>query len=188
MGVRTVTGSRPPRQSWRERAMRAAHRRGWEVRHVDPFVRLEDYLSGVLLPFLAVDCVFDVGAHVGEYATSLRRAGYSGDIVSFEPVSGSFRELKERAAPDPRWHVHQTALGDTDEIREINVTATTTFSSLRSPRHDHVAEFAVSRDQFQRLVEFDCVMLRVSALARRERADGCERERGGRQDLVSGRA
>lgn len=283
MGVRTVTGSGSPRESWRQRAMRAAHRRGWEVRHVDPFVRLEDYLSGVLLPFLAVDCVFDVGAHVGEYATSLRRAGYAGDIVSFEPVSGSFRELKERAAPDPRWHVHQTALGDTDEIREINVTATTTFSSLRSPRHDHVAEFAVlgnqvqsresvvvrrldtvfdeffpseppqriflkldtqgwdlhvlaglgsvdaaivgaqsemsilpiydgmpdfrtsldafgtagfeiaamfavSRDQFQRLVEFDCVMLRVSALARRERADGCDRARAGRQDLVSGRA
>jgi FkbM family methyltransferase len=149
MAVRTATGSGRPAVTWRERAIWAAHRHGWEVRHVDPFLRLEDYLCRVLLPLLEVDCVFDVGAHVGEYATSLRRAGFSGDIVSFEPVSRSFEQLKSRADADPRWNVHQIALGDTDETREINVTATTTFSSLRVPRHDKVAEFAVLGNEVQ---------------------------------------
>ena len=64
----------------------------------------------------------------------------------------------------------------------------TSLDSFGTAGFEIAAMFAVSRDQFQRLVEFDCVMLRVSALARRERVDGCERERGGRQDLVSGRA
>ena len=89
MGVRTVTGSGPPRESWRQQraAIDAAGKCATSTRSCVS----RTILSGVLLPFLAVDCVFDVGAHVGEYSTSLRRAGYSGDIVSFEPVSGSFR-------------------------------------------------------------------------------------------------
>jgi FkbM family methyltransferase len=143
MGVRTVPGSGWPAESWKQRAMSAAHRHGWEVRHVDPFLRLEDYLCRVLLPLLEVDCVLDVGAHVGEYAMSLRKAGFSGDIVSFEPVSLSFEQLNARAEADPRWYVHQIALGDADETSEINVTATTTFSSLRTPRPDLVSEFAM---------------------------------------------
>ena len=33
-----------------------------------------------------IDCVFDVGANVGQYATALRdRVGFRGQIISFEP-------------------------------------------------------------------------------------------------------
>jgi FkbM family methyltransferase len=128
--------------SWRRRAVGAARRRGWEIRHFDPFLRLEDYLHNVLFPFLEIDCVLDVGAHTGEYALALRDAGYRGDIVSFEPVDRSFELLVCRAEADPRWRVCNVALGEADETLEINVTETTTFSSLRRPRHDVVSEFA----------------------------------------------
>src|SRR5690349_18103875 len=37
-----------------------------------------------LLSHLEIDCVFDVGANVGQYATMLRKhAGYKGRIISF---------------------------------------------------------------------------------------------------------
>ena len=36
---------------------------------------------------LGINCIFDVGAHYGEYALRMRKAGYTGRIVSFEPIS-----------------------------------------------------------------------------------------------------
>jgi hypothetical protein len=45
----------------------------------------EEHLRRFLRHF-EVDCVFDVGANSGQYATMVReRAGYLGPIVSFEP-------------------------------------------------------------------------------------------------------
>src|SRR3954447_8852354 len=59
-----------------------------------------------LLRELRVNVVLDVGATVGQYADKLRRTGYAGRIVSFEPVAELCAELRERAAADDRWHVH----------------------------------------------------------------------------------
>ena len=48
-----------------------------------------------LLAALKVDCVFDVGANVGQYASMLRhQAKYKGRIISFEPLSREFQELE----------------------------------------------------------------------------------------------
>ena len=131
--VRTVT-------TWKQRALNTARRRGWEVRRLDPFLRLEDYLHYVLFPFLGINCVLDVGAHVGEYGQRLRDAGYRGEIVSFEPVASTFDALARRAARDPHWRVHNIGLSETNDSIDINVAQATQFSSLRQPRHD-VTEF-----------------------------------------------
>lgn len=80
-----------------------------------------------------VDCVIDVGAHFGEYATQLRRLGYRGRIVSFEPVAANFEQLAERAKGDPLWTCHPFALSDQDERRSLQVTNNSLFSSLLKP-------------------------------------------------------
>jgi FkbM family methyltransferase len=77
-----------------------------------------------------VNVVLDVGANKGQYARSLRRAGYKGRIVSFEPVAQDFEELQRRAADDPNWSVHQLALGREDGETEMNVVPGTLSSIL----------------------------------------------------------
>lgn len=70
---------------------------------------------------LGVTCVLDVGANVGQFGTRLRRMGYTGRIVSFEPVAAMAEKLRQNSADDPRWIVHQCALGEEDGSAEINV-------------------------------------------------------------------
>lgn len=69
-----------------------------------------------------VDVVLDVGANSGQYATGLRRAGFKGRIVSFEPLSGPFSSLERKASRDPLWDCRQCALGDFDGTISINVS------------------------------------------------------------------
>ncbi len=83
-----------------------------------------------LLRELRVDVVLDVGANRGQYADRLRRSGYTGRIVSYEPVADLAAELRRRAAGDDRWQVHDHALGEEDGEAEINVVPGTMSSLL----------------------------------------------------------
>jgi FkbM family methyltransferase len=74
-----------------------------------------------LLQQLDVNVVLDVGANLGQFARRLRRDGYAGRIVSFEPVPHIADRLERAAADDPDWHVLRYAVGESDETREINV-------------------------------------------------------------------
>ncbi|MFP3988967.1 FkbM family methyltransferase [Streptomyces sp. E11-3] len=65
-----------------------------------------------LLHRFAVDLVLDVGAGTGGYGTLLRRGGYHGRIVSFEPLGRPRAALHRTAADDERWSVLPHALGD----------------------------------------------------------------------------
>jgi len=89
-----------------------------------------------LLPLLkkfSINCVLDVGAHTGEFARFMRSIGYTGKILSFEPVSQSYSRVSAMAAGDDAWTVHQVALGREDGEAEINVTDSTEFCSMLAP-------------------------------------------------------
>jgi FkbM family methyltransferase len=98
----------------------------------------------VLAQFLAsfrIDCVFDVGANVGQYATRLRQIGYRGLIISFEPNPDAFRKLEEAARGDPGWIVKQTALDSEPRNMMFNVMKSDQFSSLHQPDNSATTMF-----------------------------------------------
>jgi FkbM family methyltransferase len=67
---------------------------------------------------------------VGEYARSLRRLGYAGRIVSFEPSSETFSVLASRTWNDPLWDAHQVAVGDHDGEATFNITNASVCNSF----------------------------------------------------------
>ena len=77
--------------------------------------------------------VLDVGANDGGYATELRRFGYTGSIVSFEPISEPFRLLQKHASPDPDWVTLRYAIGAEPATVTINVAANNAASSSVLP-------------------------------------------------------
>lgn len=74
-----------------------------------------------MLRELDVNVVLDVGANKGQYAQALRRNGYRGRIVSFEPLPNFVAELRALSADDPDWLIVDAALGDESGTAEINV-------------------------------------------------------------------
>src|SRR3954451_16250806 len=90
-----------------------------------------------LLSSLQIDCVIDVGANTGQYASDLRAMGYSGLICSFEPVERTFRSLQEQFRDDRQWKGYRMALGDENGSGTVNVVPDLTeMSSLLSPKGD----------------------------------------------------
>jgi FkbM family methyltransferase len=89
-----------------------------------------------ILRSLAVEQLIDVGANVGQYAHDLRDAGYSGKIISCEPVEQPFTVLERAAASDPLWVCRRVGLGSSPGEAEISVAGLSVFSSFLSPTQE----------------------------------------------------
>lgn len=85
------------------------------------------------LESLRVNVVFDIGSNSGQYAAGLRKAGYQGRMVSFEPLSRPFSALEKKAAGDSLWECRKHALGDVDGTISINVAGNAGQSSSVLP-------------------------------------------------------
>lgn len=119
---------------------------GYEVVRYPPadWVRNRQVMMA-LLPQLGINCVLDVGANRGQFGQSLREAGYTGRIVSFEPVSASFEALRTVAARDANWAVYPFALGSRNGTFEINVTEESVFCSFLEPLPESRRQFPENR-------------------------------------------
>ena len=86
-----------------------------------------------LFDFLGINLVIDVGANQGQYGKMLRRAGYKGKIVSFEPVSSTYNLLQACCNQDANWRAYRYALGARVEKQLINVTRFSDLASFHKP-------------------------------------------------------
>lgn len=79
----------------------------------------------------------DVGANRGQYARELRRGGFAGRIISFEPLPGPFAVLESAARQDPGWEARQVAIGAESGAATFHVAGNVDSSSLLPmlPRH-----------------------------------------------------
>lgn len=95
-----------------------------------------------LLESFEIRLVLDVGAGAGGFAKQMRKdIGYSGTIISFEPLSSAFKLLEEAARADTKWDVINCAIGDMEEKTTINIAGNSTSSSLLNmlPLHEKAA-------------------------------------------------
>jgi FkbM family methyltransferase len=84
-----------------------------------------------MLEDAGVTVLLDVGANEGQYVGYLRAAGWTGRIVSFEPVAAVHAKLAANAARDPAWQVAPAmALGADEGEAEIIVSNESDMSSL----------------------------------------------------------
>jgi FkbM family methyltransferase len=84
-----------------------------------------------------VDVVFDVGAARGGYAQELREFGYTGRIVSFEPIAAAYAVLQAAADGDAKWSCLHSALGSAAGRQTINIASNSDSSSLLPMAEEH---------------------------------------------------
>lgn len=78
-----------------------------------------------------IDLALDVGANDGGYGRLLRSLHYTGDILSFEPLTSAHGALLRATDQDPRWFVApRMALGETDGEVQINIAGNSASSSV----------------------------------------------------------
>jgi FkbM family methyltransferase len=88
-----------------------------------------------------INTLLDVGANAGQYSIALRKAGFNGRIISFEPLSDAFSELKITSSRDENWQSYNYALGDANTLSTINVSGHSPSSSFL-PMTDTLREVA----------------------------------------------
>ncbi len=99
-----------------------------------------DEAMRVLLREHGIDLILDVGANVGQFAQAILALGYSGRIVSFEPLSSAHAVLLAESRDNPRWQVaERCCLGEREGEVEINVSQKSISSSLLPILPEHVA-------------------------------------------------
>lgn len=75
----------------------------------------------------------DVGANVGQFATTLRSIGYTGTILSFEPNPTVLPQLEAAAKEDEDWIVIAGGVGSKEETLSLHDTDDSSFASLLPP-------------------------------------------------------
>ena len=94
---------------------------GYDVIRKSKDILLDRHLHNLFIKHQA-ETVIDVGANQGQYGQFLRSIGFTGSIISFEPLSDAFKTLSALSENDPNWHAYNHALGDTETEMPLTVS------------------------------------------------------------------
>lgn len=83
-----------------------------------------------LLTLHGIDCVIDIGANSGGYATEIREMGWTGPIVSIEPQPKTFVNLANRFSNDTQWKGLNIGMGSADTTLLLNIHEMDVLSSF----------------------------------------------------------
>lgn len=90
-----------------------------------------------LLKSHSIDLVIDVGANTGQYAKSLRKLGYLGRIVSFEPMRSAFHEMSLFTRSDMSWEAYPFGLGESEGYEDLHISENSISSSILPMLSEH---------------------------------------------------
>ncbi len=107
---------------------------GVDVKMTDEEVLLKQ------LKYNMIDLIFDIGANTGQFSVMLFKLGYNGRIVSFEPLSSAYEELKNKSKKFTGWTIAgRCALGDVDGEIDINISKNSISSSPLKIMEEHTS-------------------------------------------------
>lgn len=133
-------GNDPLREDWSvlKTAVKHVFRSvGYDIHKYNPRPRPNRFAAS--LRAHGVNLIFDVGANTGQFATILRGFGYSGRIVSFEPLKEEWNQLNQASQADPLWEVApRAAIGSEEGEIEIHRSANSWSSSALPMLDAHV--------------------------------------------------
>ena len=111
---------------------------GFDIKRIKSIDSLE-FRVMYLFDAFEINKVLDVGASKGQYGSWLRKAGFKGRIISYEPVKQAHKLLVKRSRKDNNWIVPPpTALGDEKGRKEINVSQNLASSSFLDVSGTHL--------------------------------------------------
>jgi FkbM family methyltransferase len=106
-----------------------------------------------LLEHFKIDCVLDVGGNTGQFAESLLDFGFTGKVVSFEPVSSAYAVLEKRSQKHDKWTIaERSAIGSEAGEVEIHISDNTVFSSILDIKSSYVDKKPGSRVKSSEMV------------------------------------
>lgn len=115
---------------WKEMVRSLVHLSGYEVMSLSR-AQGDRRCVAAILQEQNINVVLDVGANVGQFARWIRDAGYTGKIVSFEPLSDAHQKLSQMAKRDSQWIVApRMALGSVLGSIDIHVARNGVSSSI----------------------------------------------------------
>jgi FkbM family methyltransferase len=119
---------------------KSALRLGFEVQRFVPACSQAAQLKS-MLAWHRVNLILDVGANVGQFGRELREhIGYTGRIVSFEPMRAAYEVLSTAAAGDRSWEIApRTAVGAASGTVAINVAGNSASSSVLPMLESHAS-------------------------------------------------
>ena len=82
-----------------------------------------------LLRHFNINKILDVGANDGYYIWQMRKLGFNGEIISFEPIRDIFQKLVKASSAYSHWQGENIALGDNDGEDTINIAGNSGGSS-----------------------------------------------------------
>lgn len=87
-----------------------------------------------------IDLIFDIGANTGQFSNMIFKLGYSGKIVSFEPLSSAYEILRKKSEKNQNWVIaEQCAIGEEDGEIEMNISKNSISSSALKILNEHVS-------------------------------------------------
>ena len=114
------------------------HRVGFELRRFS-VEQSENARFISMLRTHNVNLIFDVGANAGQFGVLLRKIGFDGKIISFEPLSDAREILLNISKNDPLWQIAlQTAIGEENGKIEIQIARNSYSSSVLDMLDTHV--------------------------------------------------
>lgn len=111
-----------------------------------PEWRLDSYFLAMrirkIISEYKIDCIFDVGANIGQYRDFLRtNVGYDGLIISFEPDPQNLETLHEAQKKDEKWIVYDYALGKDGKPLDFHIMKKSVFNSFLEPDSSETEAF-----------------------------------------------